>query len=247
MVVRQHLQLLISTDRLNKVMQQDAVVARRSIAKLALALFNASPYSACQPSFAEPLIKLYKGTRDLADHDLLSVFGLYERYRKVSLSKAIVAMWTPQLNMGADENDTSLDAVKQLDPRIVFASCIAFEKTSNDDDASKCYDTGFILSLTAACLRDGTLTGLQWVEILRSNVLAVVACALASRSAHHRNMASCILGAAIEMVEVSRDQHPRLSVLICTELTLVLYRFLRLRLSKKNQRSIDCCAYCATA
>ena len=184
-------------------MQQDPIVARRSVAKLALALFNSSPYSACQASFIEPLVRLYKGTLDPADIDLMSICGLYERYKRVSLSNAIVALWTPQLNMAADENDTALDAIKQLDPRNVFATCIAFERQADQSGPSQLYDSRFVLSLTAACLREGPLTGLQWVEILRSNVLALASCALSSRSSEQRSMAGTVLAAAVEMVQVN--------------------------------------------
>lgn len=203
MIVRQDLQLLLNTERLNKSMQLDPVAARRSVAKLALALFNSSPYSACQASFIEPLIRLYKGTLDPADIDLMDICGLYERYKRQSLSKAIVALWTPQLNMAADENDTALDAIKQLDPRNVFATCIAFERKEDQSDSSHLYDSRFVLSLTAACLREAPLTGLQWVEILRSNVLALAACSLSSKSAEQRTIAGTVLAAAVEMVQVS--------------------------------------------
>lgn len=203
MVVRQHLQLLLGTERLNKSMQVDPLTTRRSVARLALALFNSSPYSACQPSFVEPLIRLYKGTTDVADTDLLAVFGLYERYKRQSLAKAIVGLWTPELNMAADENENPLDALKQLDPKIVFATCIAFERKKDQEEEKTIYDPSFVLSLTAACLREGSLTGLQWVEILRSNVLALATCALSSRNSDVRTMGSWIMGAAVEMVQVS--------------------------------------------
>jgi nucleolar pre-ribosomal-associated protein 1 len=205
MTVRQHLQLLLGVERLNKSMQLDSSATRKSVARLALALFNSSPYSACQPSFIEPLVRLYKGTNDAADNDLLAIYGLYERYKRVSLSKAISALYTPQLSMAADENETALDALRQLDPKIVFASCVAFERKGRSDEEKTTYDTRFVLSLAAATLREGSLTGLQWVEILRSNVLALATCALSSKTSDLRTMAGWILGAGLELIQVSNS------------------------------------------
>jgi nucleolar pre-ribosomal-associated protein 1 len=216
MVVRQHLQLLLGTERLNNSMQVDPLTTRRSVARLALALFNSSPYSACQPSFVEPLIRLYKGTTDIADADLLAIFGLYERYKRQSLAKAIVGLWTAELNMAADENEYPLDALKQLDPKIVFATCIAFERKEDQEEEKTVYDPSFVLSLTAACLREGSLTGLQWVEILRSNVLALATCALSSKNRDVRTMASWIMGAAVEMVQVGSMESLRIDQIALT-------------------------------
>jgi len=85
----------------------------------------------------------------------------------------------------------------------VFATCIAFERKEDEEAERTTYEPSFVLSLTAACLREGSLTGLQWVEILRSNVLALATCALSSRNSDVRTMASWIMGAAVELVQVS--------------------------------------------
>lgn len=107
------------------------------------------------------------------------------------------------MNMAADENETALEAIKQLDPKIVFATCIAFERKPLRPEHNTVYDARFVLSLVAACLREGPLTGLQWVEMLRSNVLALATCALSSKFSDVRHMAGTVLAAAVEMVQVN--------------------------------------------
>ena len=51
-------------------------------------------------------------------------------------------------------------------------------------------------------MSDETLTGLDWVEVLRSNVLGVAVCALSSRDPGMRDLAGYSLGHTIKIIEV---------------------------------------------
>lgn len=51
------------------------------------------------------------------------------------------------------------------------------------------------------------LSGLDWVEIIRSDTLGVVVCALASRDAEMRRLAGHVLARVLAQIQVSRPTH----------------------------------------
>jgi nucleolar pre-ribosomal-associated protein 1 len=183
---------------------------RTSLAKCIKALSMASPYVACQPNFVEPLMGLYGGTDSAADLDLFAVLKLFETYRKLSVASMFLS-WTPRRVIIDPTTRRSLDVLTSLDSAQVFATCTHFdvgrsgssEKVEAGDGSL--YDVVFILSLTAMVVTEGGLTGLDWVEILRSNVLGLAICALSSRRNEVRDTAGYILAKAMVAIEVSRE------------------------------------------
>lgn len=63
------------------------------------------------------------------------------------------------------------------------------------------YDPAFVLPLYGMTLA-GNLTGLEWVEVLRSNVIAVAIAALSSRHVEMRSMAGWLLSKTMTNLEV---------------------------------------------
>lgn len=178
--------------------------------RLLHSLFNASLYVSAQPNFVEPLLPLYSGTQSAQDRLLLSMFAAFESQRRLSAA-SILKHW----HAGGGVSTRALDAVLSLDSGRVFGTAARFplrrrvlepvdrfssstslaavEKDGDD------YDPVFVLSLLLAALQE-PLSGLDWVEILRSNVLGLAVCALASRDSDMRALAGFVLSVAEKRV-----------------------------------------------
>lgn len=197
--VRQCLSTLVSR-RLTSLSQK----------RLLYALFNASLYVSAQPNFVEPLVPLYGGTQGPGDRLLLSLFAAFEQQRRLSVT-SVLKHWH-----GAGGISTrALDAVLSLDSGRVFGTAARFPlrrrviepvdrfaaTTALKDVSaeSEDYDPVFVLSLLLAALQE-PLSGLDWVEILRSNVLGLAVCALASRDSDMRQLAGYVLSVAEKRV-----------------------------------------------
>lgn len=180
--------------------------------RLLHALFNASLYVSAQPNFVEPLLPLYAGTQSAKDRLLLSMFAAFEGQRRLSAA-SILKHW----HAAGGISTRALDAVLSLDSGKVFGTAARFplrrrvlepvdryasstspsvvEAEGEKDD----YDPVFVLSLLLAALQE-PLSGLDWVELLRSNVLGLAVCALASRDGDMRSLAGFVLSVAEKRV-----------------------------------------------
>lgn len=220
--VRQQLQVLVASRTLTRLGMPAADAQHRlAFVRITHALFLASTYVSCQPSFVEPLVPLYRGTLGRADRLLLELFITFEGQRKLSLS-SVLQHWSPSGGVSA----RALDALTALDPQKVFASCAAFplrrtnpppSGTQEVDDGlpidtqpEDVYDPVFVLALFSTVLQE-ELGGLDWVEILRSNVLGLAVCALASRDAGMRRVAGYVLGRSVQLITVSLSLHAKLT------------------------------------
>lgn len=159
---------------------------------------------------------------DEADRTLLSLFHLFERHRRISVA-TLLAAWSPEGPEAAGSIRRALDIIFALDPRKVLASCSDFPLRRSLDlqaeqaeiassvaysDGEEIYDPVTILSIFAMTLAQGALgsgnelTGLDWVEVLRSNVLGMAACALSSRMPDMRELGSFILSKSFSIIKV---------------------------------------------
>ncbi len=141
---------------------------------------------------------------------VLSLFQVFEQNRKLSVG-SVLKTWAA----GGTGSSKALDALTSLDAQRVFATCTAFPlrrswrtngldaSTSEDPLGEDLYDPLFLLALISFALNEGNVTGLDWVEILRSNVLGIAACALSSRDENSRAMGSYILAKTMSMISVS--------------------------------------------
>lgn len=199
--VRHQLQALVVSRTMPKLALPSAEKPLRdAFIQLVHALFLANTYVSAQPNFVEPLLPLYRGTLGTADVLLLHIFSAFEGQRKLSTT-SILRHW----HAGGGVSQRALDALLSLDPAKVFATCSAFplrrkfDATSEADSNEDIYDPVFVLSLLSATLSED-LGGLDWVEILRTNVLGLAICALGSRDAAMRTVASHTLSTAVQLI-----------------------------------------------
>lgn len=226
--VRQQLQVLVASRTLARLSMPSADAEHRlAFVRITHALFLASTYVSCQPTFVEPIVPLYRGTLGRSDCLLLELFLAFEAQRKLSLS-SVLQHWSPSGGVSA----RALDALTSLDAQKVFASSAAFPlRRTNpppagtvvvddglpvDVSPDDVYDPVFVLALLALVLQED-LGGLDWVEILRSNVLGLAVCALASRDAGMRRVAGYVLGRSIQLIS-SASFHEQLMLLHTLEL-----------------------------
>ena len=173
--------------------------------QLLSALFTANPYISCQPAFVEQILPLYRGTLARSDQHLLGMFHTFESYRHISVS-SVLSAWSA----GAGRSSRAFEAITSLEPGKMFATAVTFplkrslrgvhEMTENEAGQGL-YDPAFVLSLFGSMLRE-KLTGLDWVEVLRSNVIGVAIAALSSRDAEMRSMAGWLLSQTMSYLQV---------------------------------------------
>lgn len=197
-LMRQLLQLLTAPERITLLSRSST--QPEYIAWLH-AIFLLNPYITCQPSFFQPLIALYGGTLSLADQHLLDIWLAAERQTRSSLA-SLLMLWN-------GPSERPMDLVGKLDPRKTFATCVSFplERGLDPQNVSSLlgYDPVFLLSTLNLALETG-LSGLDWVELLRSNLLGVAVCALSSRKTDMRQAGAGILAKVIALVPKSSFQ-----------------------------------------
>ena len=160
-------------------------------------------YAACQPNFVEPLLSLYHGTLSRSDRQILAIFHTFENFRHLSIGP-LLATWSATAN-----SNRALEAVSSFVSAKVFKTCIEFplRRTLNGEDWDRVsanedsYDPVFVLSLLALALQE-PLSGLEWVEVLRSNVLGVPVCALSSRDEGMRSLGGAVLAKVMHCLKV---------------------------------------------
>ncbi|WVQ84141.1 hypothetical protein IAT38_006288 [Cryptococcus sp. DSM 104549] len=209
--LRQQLQALLSTSTYTQctiTSPPPPPSLRQTFTRLLHALFSASTYVSCSsPAFIEPLLALYRGTLSEADRRVLHMFQLFEGYRKVSVA-SVMRYWSANGVMGG--GGKSFDALTSLDAGKVFATCQAYplrrtlrgwgHPSEDPEEGSEVYDPVFVMGLFIASMHEG-MRGLDWVELLRSNVLGLTVCGLASRDVEVRSVAGYALGKAMVMVQ----------------------------------------------
>jgi nucleolar pre-ribosomal-associated protein 1 len=169
------------------------------------ALFTANPYISCQPATVEQFLPLYRGTLASSDQRLLSLFQLFESYRHISTS-SVLASWSG----GPGQSARPFDALTSLEPGKMLATALNFplrktlrgvHEVTGNDAGEGLYDPAFVMALFASALAT-EMTGLDWVEILRTNVLGVAMAALSSRDHEMRSMAGYVLSATTSYLDV---------------------------------------------
>ena len=183
--------------------------SRSPVINLIHAVFRASPYASCQPAFLSSLLPLYKGTLSTPDRQILSLFQLFEAHRKLSIASLFTA-WSAS---GVIESQKPLDALLSLDANKVFETCVAFplrrslrsdgkEKSESEFEFTQgIYDPAFVLPLFNVVLEEH-LSGLDWVDLLRLNVLGIAVCSLSSRDGEMRAVGRNVLTKAMELITV---------------------------------------------
>lgn len=159
------------------------------------------------------------------DRLVLGMWKTFENIRHISTS-SIIIHWSPSGSV----SNRAFDGIAALDSSKVLTTCTSFPirrkidhvedgneivkdgKEGREGDDEKVYDPIFVLSLLATMMSDDTLTGLDWVEILRSNSLGLAICALSSRDEGMRDLSGYVLSQTIEYIKVSSKSPYRLNM-----------------------------------
>ena len=207
--IRQSLQLILDSNTFKSLSRTDMPPLHQpAVVGLIHALFFASPYVSCQPTYVEPLLPLYRGTLSSSDRQILSIFQLFEQHRRISASSILVS-WSPS---GIPREQRAYNALVSVDSQKVFATCAAFPlrrrmrgSLQDLEGNPDLYDPVFLLGLLGATLVED-LSGLEWVEIMRTNVLGLLVCSLSARDGELRTLALRLLGALFEKIDSATFQ-----------------------------------------
>ncbi|KAG9122286.1 hypothetical protein FRC07_001408, partial [Ceratobasidium sp. 392] len=191
--------------------------SRDETIRLLRSLFYKHPSSTCHPSHIIPLLGIYRGTLDLPDTQILSIFQLFERSRQMS-TVTILRNWTPDISHTQPKE--LLDTVCNFDPALMFRSCTSFpqrrdpEKIEHVETGRKrdIYDPNFVLPLLAALMvSDEPITSMQWVDLCRTNVLCLALSSLSSKQPAMRKLGYASLTTAyVRLVDVDFQERTQL-------------------------------------
>ncbi|KZO94573.1 hypothetical protein CALVIDRAFT_528779 [Calocera viscosa TUFC12733] len=163
-----------------------------------------SPRVALQYDQLRRIVASYGGSLSLADRAILNHLGLFEMQRS-STAMAVLAT-VSQITASS----RPLDLVVALDAARVLRTCLDFPhwrdfntatERRGDHDRPDLYDPVYVLGLFSAVLSQSVLTGLDWVELCRVDVVSLAICALASKVARMRNVAITVLRATWKAIQ----------------------------------------------
>jgi nucleolar pre-ribosomal-associated protein 1 len=177
-------------------------------------LFYLYPNNTCQPSHVAPLISAYRGTLDVSDLKILSLFRLFERERRYSCA-SVLARWP---GTAALSTSGALNALTSLEATRVIRLCTTWptwrgvrvgEPPKGDSTWNGLYDPVFVLLLLGQMLADDkSKTPRDIVRIFRSNVPCVVTLGLSSKHDDMRRLAWTVLGGLAAFIEVMACAQP---------------------------------------
>ncbi|GBE85449.1 hypothetical protein SCP_0706360 [Sparassis crispa] len=197
----QHPQLYTSC-----VVSTDDASPRTAVIDLLSVLFHLHPLNTCQPTHVEPLRRIYGGTLSESDTKLLSIFRLFEKTRKFSIS-ALLSSWSSSPDIVPVN---ALEAVQSLDPNRVFKTCLSFpdrrrlfDDTAEGSDADNLlYDPVFVVLLFAQVMAEGPPTSaLSWMQLFRTNVVSLLVRTLSAEDNHLRDVAMAQLAALFKCLQ----------------------------------------------
>ncbi|KAG6849538.1 hypothetical protein H0H93_007626 [Arthromyces matolae] len=180
---------------------------RDAIVRLLYTLFHLHPSNTCQATHVEPLIRIYRGSLSKADGFILSIFRLFEKERKASIS-SLLCRWSPTPNL---LSSSSLEALSGLDATIVLRTCLNFPMWRKIDDLTtenasmhdgQLYDPVFLMLAFAQMLAENPpQSAFAWVELFRTNIASLIIRALSSKDAAIRDVALCQLAGLWQYLE----------------------------------------------
>lgn len=186
--------------------------ARHSLISVINTLFHLYPHNTCQPSHVAPLVLIYTGKLCGSDRKILRIFQLFEQQRRYS-SASIISQWTPNPDL---PGSGPINAVINLDPRLVFKVCTEYPQwrgiqgTSFESQEGRgqeqLYDPVFLVLLLgqiiSAITGGSKLTGMDWVQIFRSNIVCVLVSTLSARQDDLRLIAWHTFGGLLNVIKV---------------------------------------------
>ncbi|KAI1792498.1 ribosome 60S biogenesis N-terminal-domain-containing protein [Ganoderma leucocontextum] len=176
-------------------------------------LFHLHPNNTCQPSHIEPLRSIYGGSLGVSDLKILSIFQLFERTRRTSVT-SLLSQWSSSLDI---TSDNALEALLSLDPSRVLKTCLEFpDRRMLSSDASELlpssgllYDPVFVLLLLSQT-DEAPTSALGWVQFFRTNVTSLVLRSLSAKDSQLREIAwgqVASLYRVLEAADLQEKQH----------------------------------------
>lgn len=173
----------------------------------------------CNGDVIASLVKLYHGTLTKADRQLMTVFHKHEANNKQSVLSQL-HHWQAGQTQALGKID--LGILSRLDPAKIHETSLKFPRSrsfnnlitsgyaDDVDDVTlqeAVYDPLLILALVGALLAgEEPLSGLQWLELVRTNALGVVICCLSSKWPEVRSLAITILSSVYSKVATADFQ-----------------------------------------
>ena len=198
--------LLSHTDMLEVARRGADEPLRRPMVALVVRLARCAHDALSQPTTLARLLYLYTGTLHPCD---TALFALLERHARRPLGD-VWAAWTTDMSIVPStlQKDTILTALLSLHPAGTHASCVHMPRTPDQvahpsREAYAAYDPWLVLNLVGGAMLEREqqepmghvhLTGLEWLAILRTGAVGVVACCLSSHRASLRLYATKVLG-----------------------------------------------------
>lgn len=183
---------------------------RPSFIALLSTLFHKHPSNTCQPSHIYPLVDLYGGTLSHPDVLILSIFNLFERHRKISVS-SVLTRWTVPATGSGSTSGSAFSSLTSLDPNMLFRAFSQFPRTRScarkatpSEYKDDIYDPVFVLLLMARLpYETSNMKAMQWVELFRTNAVSVAALCLSSKDSSMRELAFKVLGTLWNSIQVN--------------------------------------------
>lgn len=211
LVVNRYIQIIIQHPQFFRLCAAHTPYrSRKTCVDILFTLFNLHPANTCQVTHVQPLMRIYRGTISLTDRKLLAIFRLFEDQRRTSLSP-LFSQW----NGTADViSSNSLEAVQSLNPTLAFRTTVKFpdwRTFEQDNELSNIlgqedlvYDPLFLILLFAQMMEeDPPKSTAGWVELFRTNVIAMLIRTLASRDREIRQLALGQIAVLWEKLEVT--------------------------------------------
>lgn len=185
------------------------VQTSKQVVKMVFEAVRADDSFASKPSLTSPLIKLYQGSLSQTDRMIMDILRRFESTTKTS-ALSLLQYWN--LSSTEPTSEVDLGILSRMDPHRLYETSVKFPRRRGYEDSrasgyanevdedslqEAVYDPLFVLAVVGGLLADvggnQSLSGLQWLELVRTNALGVVACCLSSTWASTRAGASALL------------------------------------------------------
>lgn len=208
-------------------------VGRSIVISLLHCLASQHPATILTTPNVQALLAIYGGTLSLSDRLLFDLFQRMEQDSGRASFLPLARSWTGHSGVPASSAPLALDALLSLDPSQTLNTCSGFPRcrdyghidagssfarrhavdsaeavaAASEARERQMYDPLWVLSLLLAVLNeDAKLTGLQWLSVVRLNVIGVAICALSSKSDSVRALATLLLGKVYESIKAADMQ-----------------------------------------
>ncbi|UZJ56956.1 hypothetical protein CBS101457_006276 [Exobasidium rhododendri] len=178
----------------------------------------------CKGDLVTSAIRLYGGSLSTRDRRLLVVIQTFEEVNKTSVMPLIQHHWLVNGNPSLQpQNEIDLGILSRMTPNRLYETWLRFPRNrgyealrqsgyegvsqGNKGLLESVYDPVLVLSIVGELLASKqSVSGLQWLELARTNALGVVVCCLSSRSKSSRCAALAILTKVHSSVQSAQFQ-----------------------------------------